>query len=301
MNDAARQPLPIHPLFFVISVVMHIVVVEAIILYSRFHPNTPPPPITEIIEVTMFEMQAPASVAPIDEPAPLVVEPEPIPEPEPEPIPEPEPVKIVKPDTPVEPPPKVEKPEPKVVEPPKEKPKTQEELIRERFNNSPISKDDPKKRQEEQRKVEQARREREEALKRVQDTLNRAATDFRPSVIAPTTGSKVSGVSAAQMSQYQRYMGSCVTPKVNALWQKLGPSGLDTLPTPAVIRFVVNPTGRVLSYMLTARSNSTAVNDAGEALGKALMKEGLPPFRQVGLTTEGNAALTIDFTLKYER
>ena len=33
----------------------------------------------------------------------------------------------------------------------------------------------------------------------------------------------------------------------------------------------------------------------------ALMKEGLPPFRQVGLTTEGNAALTIDFTLKYER
>lgn len=304
MNNAARQPLPIHPLFIVMSVVMHIVVVEAIILYSRFHPNTPPPPITEIIEVTMFELQAPAEpTVPVAEPSPVIQpEPEPIPEPEPpppepEPIPEPEPVKIVKPETPVVPPPKVEKPE--QVEVPK--PKTREELIRERFKNSPLSKDDPAKRQEEQRKAEQQRREQAEALRRMQKTLDQAATSFKPSVRPPASTSKVIGVSAAQMSQYQRYMNKCVTPKVNQLWQQLGPSGLDSLPTAATVRFVVESSGRILSYMFVSRSNSAAVNDAADALGKALMKEGLPPFRQVGLTTEGNAALTIDFTLKYER
>lgn len=292
----------IHPFFLVLSAVLHLVVVTVVVQYSRHH--APPPPVNEIIEVTMFELPAPEPiVAPPPTPEPIVEPPPPEPivePPPPEPIvepppPEPEPVKIV------EAPPVVEKPEPKVVEPPKPKPLTREERIRERLRNSNISQDDPKKRQEEQRRQEQAKREQEAALKRMQERLNQATTGFKPSPIKPAAGSKVVGVSAAQMAQYNRYMGSCVTPRVNALWQRLGPSGLEDLPTPAVIRFMVNPAGRVLSYVFVSRSNSAAVNDAGDALGKALMAEGLPPFRQVGLTTEGNAALSIDFTLKYER
>lgn len=285
MQDAkAAHHYAIHPFFLVLSVVLHLVVVTVVVQYSRHH--APPPSVNEIIEVTMFEMPAPEPiVAPPPEPEPVVAPP-----------PEPEPVKIVE-----TPPPVAEKPEPKVVEPPKPKQLTREELIRERLRNSPISQDDPKKRQEEQRRQEQAKRERDAALKRMQERLNRAGTDFKASVSAPAAGSRVVGVSAAQMAQYNRYMGSCVTPRVNALWQRLGPSGLENLPTPAVIRFMVNPAGRVLSYVFVSRSNSAAVNDAGDALGKALMAEGFPPFRQVGLATEGNAALSIDFTLKYER
>lgn len=301
-DSSTSHPFAVHPLFFVLSVALHLVVAGGLLLYSHHHPNVPPPPITEIIEVTMFELQAPAEpTVPVAEPSPVIQpEPEPIPEPEPpepEPVPEPEPLKIVKPETPVVPPPKVEKPEP--VEVPK--PKTREELIRERFNNSPLSKDDPAKRQEEQRKAEQQRREQAEALRRMQKTLDQAATSFKPSVLPPASTSKVVGVSAAQMSQYQRYMNKCVTPKVNQLWQQLGPSGLDSLPTAATVRFVVESSGRILSYMFVSRSNSAAVNDAADALGKALMKQGLPPFRQVGLTTEGNAPLSLDFTLEYKR
>ena len=300
--DQSNRSFAIHPIFLAISVGIHVLIVQGIVVYSRLHPTTPPPAITEIIEVAMFELPAPA--APVIEPEPMLqpelepVSPEPEPEPiPPEPEPEPEPVKIVAPDTPVEPPPKVEKPKP--VEVPK--PKTREELIRERFKNSPISQDDPKKREAERKEAERQRREQEEALKRLQKTLDNVASGFKPSTIAPATTSQVIGVSADQMSKFTRYMSSCVTPEVNRLWQKLGPTGLENLPTPATISIVIDSTGRVLSYMFAKRSNSATVNDAADALGKALMQKGLPPFRQVGLATDGNAPLTIDFTLKYER
>ena len=299
---AAQHNSSLQPLGVSMSLMLHVLVLGGIYLYSHWHPNIPPPPIGEIIEVTMVE----APAAPVVEELPLspmVEEPEPVVEPlqEPEPvIEEPAPVveeevKIVKPETPVVEPPKVEKPKPKELE----KPKTREESIRERLKQGKVI-DNTQQLKEQQKRAEAERRRQEEARQRIQRRFSTAANSLQPKVNLPASSS-VAGVSAGQMQRYKTYMSSCALPKVNALWQQLGPNGLDDAPTPAVLRLIVTPSGKISSFLLARRSSSPALNQCAEALGNALMREGLPPFRQVNLTTTNNAALTLDFNLEYRR
>ena len=59
--DQSNRSFAIHPIFLAISVGIHVLIVQGIVVYSRLHPTTPPPAITEIIEVAMFELPAPAA------------------------------------------------------------------------------------------------------------------------------------------------------------------------------------------------------------------------------------------------
>ena len=275
-----RNPA-LHPAFLTLSVALHVAVFVGYIWYSKWKPTAPALPIQEIIEVTMFELEQPTSGTPQE--SPQVVEPQP------EPVVEPEP-----------PPPEEITVAPKEELPPPPKPKTREEILRERIQNAPMSKEQPKPAQKPPQQTQQPRQPTEETSRRIQERLNQTANSFKPSISASSSG-KVVGVSAAQMSRYQAYTSTCVTPKLASLWNQHGPSGLDIVPKPAVLTFVVAPSGQVISYVISTRSDSAAVNQGAEALGKALTQQGLPPFQQVGLTTEGNAPLTFTFTLKYDQ
>ena len=303
-----RNPA-LHPAFLTLSVALHVAVFVGYIWYSKWKPTAPALPIQEIIEVTMFELEQPTSGTPqespqVVEPQPEpVVEPEPIVEPQPEPVVEPEPIVEPQPEPVVEPeppPPEEITVAPKEELPPPPKPKTREEILRERIQNAPMSKEQPKPAQKPPQQTQQPRQPTEETSRRIQERLNQTANSFKPSISASSSG-KVVGVSAAQMSRYQAYTSTCVTPKLASLWNQHGPSGLDIVPKPAVLTFVVAPSGQVISYVISTRSDSAAVNQGAEALGKALTQQGLPPFQQVGLTTEGNAPLTFTFTLKYDQ
>ncbi|MBP5301105.1 MAG: hypothetical protein J6Y80_06835, partial [Victivallales bacterium] len=235
-------------------------------------PVIPDPPVEE----------PPVEELPVEEPP---VEELPVEEPPVE-----EPPKILKPDTPVAEPPKVEEPKPpKPPEPPK---KTREEEIRERLQKGKVI--------DNSKENERRRREQEQARKRALERINSTANAFKPSV-SSTRSTSVANVPAGQMARFNTYMANCATPKVSALWQQLGPNGLDNPPTPALLRIIVAPSGKVTSFLIATPSNSKTMNQCAEALGNALMREGLPPFRQVNLNTSNNAALTLDFTLEYRR
>ena len=298
-----RNPA-LHPAFLALSVAFHLAAIVGYIWYSKWKPATPPLPIENIIEVTMFEPDQPAietssenvPVVEPPQPEPVVEPPEPVVEPAPDPIVEPTPEPVVEPPPP---PPEEITVAPKEEPPPPPKPKTREELLRERIQNAPISKDPPKQPPKQPQQQQQRRQQTDEVARRMQERVNQTANSFKPSVTASPARSVV-GVSSAQMSRYQAYMSNCATPKIASLWNQHGPSGLDIVPKPAVITFVVEPSGKVISYVISTRSDSNAVNQGAEALGRALMQQGLPPFQKVGLTTEKNAPLTINFTLKYE-
>ena len=106
------------------------------------------------------------------------------------------------------------------------------------------------------------------------------------------------GISELQISNYKSYMSDYAIPKVADLWKQYGPVGLRTTPSPAVISFTVEPGGRVTSFVITSRSDNEAVNRSALAVGKALVQQGFPSFQEAGLTTEGNAPLRMQFTLK---
>ena len=106
------------------------------------------------------------------------------------------------------------------------------------------------------------------------------------------------GISNSQISNYKEYMSNYATPKVAAFWERFGPVGLSTTPSPAVISFTVAPSGRVTSFSIMTRSDNEAVNRSALAVGKALVQQGFPSFQEAGLTTEGNAPLAMQFTLK---
>ncbi|MBQ4480709.1 MAG: hypothetical protein II943_08730 [Victivallales bacterium] len=284
-----RNPA-LHPVFLALSVALHLAAIVGYIWYSKWKPAMPPLPIENIIEVTMFELDQSASALPQESIPVVEPTPEPVVEPTPEPVVEPTPEPVVEPTPPEETTVAAEE------ELPLPKPKTREELLRERIENAPMSKDPPKTPQKPRRQQQQ---QTDEAIRRIQERVSQTANSVKPKV-ATSSGGKVVGVSAAQMSRYQAYMSNCATPKLASLWNQYGPSGLDIVPKPATLTLVVEPSGRVSSYVISARSDSAAVNQGADAVGKALMQQGLPPFKQVGLATEGNASLTINFTLKYE-
>ena len=292
---SAQHNSSLQPFGLSLSILLHALALGGLYLFSKWHPASPPPPIAEIIEVTMFEApeipEAPDVPDVLEEP--VIPEP-PVEEPPVEelPVEEPpveEPPKILKPDTPVAEPPKVEKPKPPPPETPK---KTREELIRERLQKGKVI--------DNSQENERRRREQEQARKRALERINSTANAFKPSV-SSTRSTSVANVPAGQMARFNTYMANCATPKVSALWQQLGPNGLDNPPTPALLRIIVAPSGKVTSFLIATPSNSKTMNQCAEALGNALMREGLPPFRQVNLNTSNNAALTLDFTLEYRR
>ena len=296
-----RNPA-LHPFFLLMSVALHVAIFVGWLWYSKWKPATPPPPIMEIIEVTMFEM-TPTNTEVVQESTPIEEPPKPEPVAEPEPVVEPpKPNPSVEPEPVVEPPPppKVEEP-PKVAQkeepPPPPKPKTREERLRERLKNAPISNNPPPTSKPQPQQPQQ--RKTDDAARRIQERLNQTASSLKTRVNAAPSRNVI-GVSAAQMSRYQAYMANSVTPKIASLWNQFGPSGLDTIPRVAVITFVVEPTGRVTSYVISTKSDSAVVNQGAEALGKALMSQGLPPFSAANLVTDRNSPLTIQFTLDYQ-
>ena len=237
---------------------------------------------------------APQPAQPEPEPEPPAPEPEPEPEPEP-PAPEPEPV----PEPPAPEPPvatlpekpqpqEVRKPDPKPAEKPRQ-PTLAERMAEAQKNTRTIKPRQPEKPPKPPRNIDQ--------------DINRLLannTSTRSGVTMPSTSS-VAGVSAAQQNNYARYMSRCVMPMMDALWQQLGPNGLDSTPSPVVLTFYVSPNGTVSSSLIATRSNSSQMNDAANAVAAQLSRQGLPPFSTVGLSTERNAALPITITLKYQR
>ena len=147
---------------------------------------------------------------------------------------------------------------------------------------------------------EQPRQRTDEIARSIQNRVNQTASSLKAHVSSTPSSSVAGVVSAAQMSRYQAYMANSVTPKIRMLWNQHGPSGLDTIPRPAVITFYVEPSGRVNYYFISVKSDSAVVNQGAEALGKALTSQGLPPFSAANLVTEQNRPLTIQFTLDYQ-
>ena len=286
---------------FICSVIAHLLLVLVILgLSSWFKPHKPPellPLELELVDAPAVAQQAP----PVQEPAPPEppkqeeeTPPEPEPEPEPEtPPPEPEPEPPPKEEKP--PVVKVDKPKPPEVKPPetpKPKPPTREEQMRQRMEEA-RKKNSRTIKQPETPKPDNSRQ------KDITRTLEKFANSSKG--VSIPNASRVAGVSAAQMDNYQRYMARCVIPMLDGLWQMHGPDGLGGNVAPVVIDFYVAPSGAVQSCVVSASSDDAQMNAAAQRLVRDLTQRGLPPFSTVGLSTERNASLPIRFTLKYAR
>ena len=136
--------------------------------------------------------------------------------------------------------------------------------------------------------------------KALERTLSNFASTSSKGVRIPSASS-VPGVPSSQMNNYQRYVARCVTPMLANLWQTLGPNALNGNVPPVVIDFFVAPNGSVQSCVVTIRSDNAQMNAAAEALIRELTRKGLPPFSTVGLSTERNAGLPLNYTLEYTR
>ena len=236
---------------------------------EKKEPDPPPPP---------------KEKEPDPPPPPKEKEPEPPPPPkekEPEP---PKPVDVKKPDQPK--PVDVKKPDQ-----PKEKPLSRAEQMQKRMEEArkTTSHTVTPSKQPQTPKTDNS-----EAIKR---TLDKFANSSK-GVSIPNVGS-VAGVSAAQMSNYNRYLAQCVRPMLDKLWQAHGPNALNGNASDVVITFHVAPNGAVKSCIVSTASNSGQMNAAAQALIRELTQKGLPPFSTVGLSTERNASLPIQFNLAY--
>ncbi len=281
------------------SVIAHVLLVLLILGVSAWvKPQKPPellPLELELIDTAAGPV-APPQPPNVESPQPEEQKPEPPPEeepPEPEPVKEdpPEPVEV-KPDPPK--PPEVKRPDPpkppevKRPDPPKPKTPTLQERMEAARKKTSRTVTPPKPPRPDTSRTRELER-----------TLSNYANNSKGVVIP--TASSVAGVSAAQMNNYNSYMARCVTPLLTSLWQTLGPDGLGSDVSPVVINFFVAPNGTVQSCVISTPSDNAQMTAAAQALIRELNKRGLPPFSQVGLSTERNASLPIQFTLKYAR
>ena len=273
-SDTIHRNPALHPVFLLASVALHVAVFIGWKWYASRNPATPAPPIMEIMEVAMFEM---ASEGNVTAQGSIPAE--------------------------TQPPKETVEPPKETVEPPKvaereEPPPPPKKTLAERLASAPITDNPPPPPQNPPR--EQPRQRTDEIARSIQNRVNQTASSLKAHVSSTPSSSVAGVVSAAQMSRYQAYMANSVTPKIRMLWNQHGPSGLDTIPRPAVITFYVEPSGRVNSYFISVKSDSAVVNQGAEALGKALTSQGLPPFSAANLVTEQNRPLTIQFTLDYQ-
>ena len=294
-SDTIHRNPALHPVFLLASVALHVAVFIGWKWYASRNPATPAPPIMEIMEVAMFEM---ASEGNVTAQGSIPAETQP-----PKETVEPPKETVEPPKETVEPPMETVEPPKETVEPPKvaereEPPPPPKKTLAERLASAPITDNPPPPPQNPPR--EQPRQRTDEIARSIQNRVNQTASSLKAHVSSTPSSSVAGVVSAAQMSRYQAYMANSVTPKIRMLWNQHGPSGLDTIPRPAVITFYVEPSGRVNSYFISVKSDSAVVNQGAEALGKALTSQGLPPFSAANLVTEQNRPLTIQFTLDYQ-
>ncbi len=275
---------------FICSVIAHVLLLLLIFGVSAWiKPQKQPEPIP--LELELIEASAGPVTPALEQnesqpPEPPKADPEPVPEekpPEPEPEPEqpkpdpPKPVEVKKPDQP---------------KPDKPKPLSREEQIRQRMEEN---------RKKTSRKIEPPQTKADPThQKALERTLSNFASTSSKGVRIPSASS-VPGVPSSQMNNYQRYVARCVTPMLDNLWQALGPNALNGNVTPVVIDFFVAPNGSIQSCVVTVRSDNAQMNAAAEALIRELTRKGLPPFSTVGLSTERNASLPLNYTLEYTR
>ena len=276
-----------------ISFALHATVVVVLVVFARFAPETPPPPMT----VTMLSELQPAVPLP---PQPMPPAPEP-PAPEP-PAPEPPKPEPPKPDPPKPPKPEPPKPEPPKPDPPKP-PKPEPVKVKEPVKEAVKPKPEPKQALSVAERFKQAEVKTGRAPvppKPVPrpasnpDDIHKRITRgvLQPRVTTSSAYQSTGNLTAAQRiaaAEAVNYADQVVNPFVTPLWQELGPGRGELgnqLPNPVKIEFTVLEDGRIVGARISQRSDSEAMNQAVERLLARLRRERLPSLPSAGIKSK---------------